>query len=169
MSNPADLNVIIVAKDGGVGRTVRMALRGAGVRSIHIAANQQQTLELFATVEPHALIVYIEAPEADEGLELMRFIRRSPTSPNVRMPIVACSARRDLATVNAVISAGGHEYVLFPVSGESLLKKIIAARQSSRGFVDQGDYVGPDRRRRDDKTYKGPERRASAKKSAAAE
>lgn len=169
MSNPADLNVIIVAKDGGVGRTVRMALRGAGVRGIQLATNQQQTLDLFATIEAHALIVYVEAPEADEGLDLMRFMRRSPDSPDTRMPIVACSPRRDFATVNAVINAGGHEYVLFPVSGDALLKKIIAARQANRVFIEQPDYVGPDRRRRDDKTYRGPERRANAKKSAVSE
>jgi hypothetical protein len=69
--------------------------------------------------------------------------------------------------VNAVINAGGHEYVLFPVSGEALLKKILAARQPNRVFVEQPDYIGPDRRRRNDKMYKGPERRAAVNKSAA--
>jgi two-component system, chemotaxis family, chemotaxis protein CheY len=169
MSAPADMNIIIVAKDGGVGRTVRMALRGAGVRSTHLVTDQQQMLSLFASFEPHALIVYVDGPETDEGLDLMRFMRRSQDSPNTRIPIVACSPRRDLATVNAVMGAGGHEYVLFPVSGEALLRKIVAARQPNRAFVDQPDYVGPDRRRRDDKTYKGPERRADAKKPAVAE
>lgn len=167
MSSPAGLNVIIVAKDGGVGRTVRMALRGAGVRSIHVAASQHQAVDLFPAVDPHVLIVYVEGPEADEGLELMRHIRRSPDSSTMRMPIVACSPRRDLATVNAVINAGGHEYVLFPVSGDSLLKKIQAARQPNRAFIEQPDYCGPDRRRRTDATYKGPERRAGQVKSAA--
>ena len=51
------------------------------------------------------------------------------------MPIIACSPRRDLATVHAVINAGGHEYVLFPASGDALLKKIIAARTANRAFV----------------------------------
>lgn len=167
MSNPADLNVIIVAKDGGIGRTVRMALRGMGLRSIQIAADLAQTRDYFATIEPHALVVYVDGPENDEGLELMRFIRRSPDSPSPRIPIIACSPRRDLATVHAVINAGGHEYVLFPVAGDALLKKIIAARQGNRAFIEQPDYVGPDRRRRDDKAYKGPERRAGAVKAAA--
>jgi two-component system, chemotaxis family, chemotaxis protein CheY len=167
VNNPADLNVIIVAKDGGVGRTVRMALRGMGLRSIQITADLPQTLDLFTSIEPHVLVVYVEAPENDSGIDLMRFIRRSPDSPSTRMPIVACSPRRDLTTVNAVINAGGHEYVLFPVSGDALLKKIIAARQASRAFIEQSDYVGPDRRRRDDKTYRGPERRAGQAKPAA--
>lgn len=167
MSSPAELNIIIVAKDGGVGRTVRMALRGAGVRNINLVANQQQMLDAFSAAEPHALVIYVDAPEGDDGLDLMRFVRRAPESRVSRIPIVACSPRRDLATVNAVIGAGGHEYVLFPVSGESLLKKIVAARQPNRLFVEQPDYIGPDRRRRNDATYKGPERRAGVNKSAA--
>ena len=166
MSSPANLNAIIVARDGGVARTVRMALRGVGVRSIHVAA-PQQTLDLFPAVDPHVLIVYVEGSDNDEGLDLMRHIRRSPDPSAMRMPIVACSPRRDLATVNAVINAGGHEYVLFPISGDTLLKKIQAACQPNRIFVEQPDYCGPDRRRRTDATYKGPERRAGHVKSAA--
>lgn len=165
--SPADLNIIIVSKESGVARTLRMALRGVNVRNINLAVDQQQMLEFFATVEPHALLVYVEAPENDEGLDLMRFVRRSPQSPNTRVPIIACSPRRDLATVHAVLNAGGHEYVLFPASGDALLKKIIAARTSNRPFIEQPDYTGPDRRRRDDKAFAGPERRAGRAKPAA--
>jgi two-component system, chemotaxis family, chemotaxis protein CheY len=162
MNNPANVNVVIFATDHGIGRTVRMALRGIGVRGAHLAHDREQLLEGFTAAEPHVLVVYVDGPENnDDGLELMRFIRNAPESPDRRIPIVACSQRRDLVTVNAVINAGGHEYVLFPVAGDILLKKIVAARQSNRAFIEQPDYVGPDRRRRKDKTYTGPERRTA--------
>ncbi len=164
---PAELNVIIVSKEQGVARTLRMALRGVNVRNINLAVAQQQMLGFFGSVEPHALLVHVEAPENDEGLDLMRFVRRSPQSPNPRVPIIACSPRRDLATVRAVLNAGGHEYVLFPASGDVLLKKITAARTSDRPFIEQPDYAGPDRRRRDEKAFAGPERRADRLKPAA--
>jgi two-component system, chemotaxis family, chemotaxis protein CheY len=163
MSNPAALNVVIVSVDAGIGRTLRMALRGVNVRNITLAATQQQMLDAFSTVEPHALAIYVEGPENDPGLELMRFIRRSPQSPNIRIPIVAVSPRREMPTINAVINAGGHEYVLFPASGDTLLKKILAAWQTTRPFIEQPNYVGPCRRRREDKGYTGPERRADRK------
>jgi hypothetical protein len=41
-----------------------------------------------------------------------------------------------------VINAGGHEYVVFPASGDALLKKITAARQSS-GSSDRSCSTGP--------------------------
>jgi len=171
MSNPAALNIIIVSADGGVGRTLRMALRGVNVRNITLATTPQQMLDAFSTSDPHAVAVYVEGPENDAGLELIRFLRRSPQSPNTRIPIVAVSPRREMPTINAVINAGGHEYVLFPASGDTLLKKIMAAWQTTRPFIEQPDYVGPCRRRREDKTYSGPERRADrkAKTASAAE
>jgi DNA-binding response OmpR family regulator len=144
-----------------------MALRGIGVRGVHLASTPQQITDGFLSAEPNCLAVYVDGPEKDDGLEMIRFARRSDTSPNQRIPIIAVSPRRDLVTVNAVINAGGHEYVVFPASGEALLKKITAARQSSRPFIEQPDYVGPCRRRRNDPAYSGPERRiASAAKAA---
>jgi DNA-binding response OmpR family regulator len=144
-----------------------MALKGMGVRGVHLAASPIQIGEGFLTAEPQCLAVYVDGPENDDGLEMIRFVRRSPTSPNQRIPIIAVSPRRDLVTVNAVINAGGHEYVVFPASGEALLKKITAARQSSRAFIEQPDYVGPCRRRRNDPTYSGPERRVATPAKAA--
>jgi DNA-binding response OmpR family regulator len=167
MNNPADIAVLVCSTNVSIARTLRMALRGIGVRGVHLAGNMQQILDGFLSAEPHCLAVYVDGPENDEGLEIIRFVRRSETSPNQRIPIIAVSPRRDLATVNAVINAGGHEYVVFPASGDALLKKITAARQSSRPFIEQPDYVGPCRRRRNDPTYSGPERRASPPAKAA--
>jgi DNA-binding NarL/FixJ family response regulator len=160
MNNPADVSVLIFSANVGVARTLRMALRGMGARAIQLAADEAQMLEGFASTDTNAVLVYVDGPENDPGVDMIRFLRSSPKSPNIRMPVVAASPRRDLATVNAVINAGGSEYVLFPASGDALLKKITAARTSTRPFIEQPNYVGPCRRRRDDKGYAGPERRA---------
>jgi hypothetical protein len=56
------------------------------------------------------------------------------------------SPRRDLATINAVINGGGHEYVLFPASGDVLMKKIGAACTTTRPFIETGAYFGPARK-----------------------
>jgi two-component system, chemotaxis family, chemotaxis protein CheY len=160
MNNPTDVTILVCSSNASIARTLRMALRGIGVRAVHLAADSQQISDGFLSAEPTCLAVYVDGPEKDDGLEMIRFIRRSATSPNQRIPIIAVSPRRDLATVNAVINAGGHEYVVFPSSGETLLKKVTAARQTSRPFIEQPDYVGPCRRRRSDPAYAGPERRA---------
>jgi PleD family two-component response regulator len=168
MNNPTDVSVLVYSLSASIGRTLRMAMRGVGIRSVHLAISRQENLEGFLSAEPQSLAIYVDGPEAnDDGLELIRFVRRSEDSPNRRIPIVAISPRRDIITVNAVLNAGGHEYVVFPAAGDTLLKKVTAARQSMRPFIEQPGYVGPCRRRRNNPTYSGPERRVAAQIPAA--
>lgn len=147
MNSSADVNVLISCNVTGIGRTLRMALRGMGVRRIFISANADQLEQGFAEVDPHVLLVYVDSANADDaGLATLRHVRRSPDSLLPRIPVVAVSQRRDLATINAVMSAGAHEYVLFPSSGDVLLKRISAACQSTRPFIETPEYVGPERK-----------------------
>jgi PleD family two-component response regulator len=147
---------------------IRMSLRGMGVRAVHIVQSPRQCVDAFQTSHPDVLITVVENAENDDGLSLIRFIRRWEKSPNPRIPIVAASQRAELAVVNAVINNGGNEFVVLPASADQLMRKVLNAVQSNRPFVDTPDYVGPERRRRVDPTYAGPERRNAEGKPEAA-
>jgi len=143
----SDVNVLIFSAIRGVADTLRMALKGTGVRTAFVATNPGQVVEGFATAEPHVVVIYVDSQAADDpGLQMLAFIRRSPVSPRRDVPVVVVSQQRDLATIKAAIDGGAHEYVLFPAAGDALLKKVHAARTSTRAFVDTADFVGPERR-----------------------
>ncbi len=147
MNKSTDVSVVISTHMPGVGQTLRMALRGAGLRNVQLAANSAQQAEAFGSTPPDVLMIYIDsaAPE-DPGMRMLHFARRSATSPDRTIPVVVVSQGRDMATIQAVANAGAHEYALFPASGEQLLKKVLAAHTSDRPFVDTPDYVGPERK-----------------------
>jgi two-component system, chemotaxis family, chemotaxis protein CheY len=161
MNNPADLSVLIYTPNSSIARTMRMALRGAGVRTVHLAGDETQLMDGFQMTDPTAAVVYIDRIENDPGFEMLRFLRRSPRSPNVRVPVIIASQSREVSTITAVINAGAHEYVLFPASGDTLAKKAFAASATNRPWIEAADYIGPCRRRRLDQRYRGPERRAA--------
>lgn len=147
MINPADVGVVIGAHLPGVATALRMALRGMGFRRTAIAADLREVPDAFASAEPQVAIVYLASgEESDPGLQMLKFLRRASTSPDRRIPVVAVSPQRDIATIKAAANNGAHEYVLFPASGEALLKKIDAAIGSKRPFVDTAEYVGPQQR-----------------------
>lgn len=124
-----------------------MALKGTGVRTVFLATNPGQVMEGFSVAEPHVVVLCVDTAAADDpGLQMLGFIRRSQVSPSRSIPIVVVSPRRDLVTIQAAIDGGAHEYVLFPVAGDALLKKVHAARTSTRAFVDTPEFVGPERR-----------------------
>ncbi len=124
----------------------------------------KQVVEAFQTSNPDVLVTIVQGPENDEGLSLIRFIRRWDKSPNPRIPIVAASSRAELPVVSAVLNAGGNEFLIMPASGDQLTKKITSAMQTIRPFIDVPSYVGPDRRRREDPNYGGSERRVAAQR-----
>ena len=146
MAKPTDVNVLIFAHVHGHAQTLRMALRGMGVRVTFMATGIHQVLEGFSAAEPHVAVIYVDSgDEKDPGMQMLNFIRKSKESPNRTIPIVVVSQARDMVTIQAVGNAGAHEYVIYPVAGDALLKKIHAARTSTRAFIDTPDYVGPDR------------------------
>lgn len=146
MNKTTDVNVLIFAHVHGHAQTMRIAIRGMGVRVTFVATSMTQVLDGFSVAEPQVAVIYVDSgSETDAGMQVLNFIRRSDQSPNRRIPVVVVSQARDMVTIHAVSNAGAHEYVLYPVAGDALLKKIQAALTSTRAFIDTPDYVGPER------------------------
>src|SRR5262245_59190016 len=108
MNNPAELSVLIFSANASIARTMRMALRGMGVRTVHIASDEAQLMEGFQTTDPRVALIYIDETANDPGFEMLRFLRRSPKSPNIKIPIIVASQIREISTITAVINAGAH-------------------------------------------------------------
>lgn len=147
MKNAADISVVISTHMPGIGQTLRMALRGGGMRNVHIAPQSPHPIDVFCSTKPDVMMIYVDTgAEDDPGMRTLHFVRRSPNSPDRTIPVVVVSQGRDISTIQAVANAGAHEYALFPASGEQLLKKVLAAHTLSRPFVETPDYVGPERK-----------------------
>jgi two-component system, chemotaxis family, chemotaxis protein CheY len=95
------------------------------------------------------------------GLELVEHIRTSPKSPNRLMPILLMTARSEEEYVVQARDRGITEFLAKPFTADSLFRRIVSIVAFPRPFIDSDRYFGPDRRRRKDGGYKGPERRDS--------
>jgi len=65
----------------------------------------------------------------------------------------------ELIAVHEALDVGVHEFLTKPVSPTKLYKTIQTLIEKPRAFVRSKEYFGPDRRRRADPNFKGPERR----------
>jgi CheY-like chemotaxis protein len=83
------------------------------------------------------------------GLELIKFIRNSPDSPNPYMPIIMLSGRGEWADVEQARDAGFSEYLIKPFRAKALCDRILLCVENPRAFVSTNTYKGPSRRRRD--------------------
>lgn len=95
------------------------------------------------------------------GLDFVRKIRNAPDSPNPFLPIIMLTGHTHIDHVRLARDAGANEFLAKPVTVKALMAKITAVIENPRPFVRTKTYFGPCRRRRNDFTYKGPERRAN--------
>jgi len=137
---------------------VRTILRGFGALHVLEASTPAEAMSHLKRGAVDILILDYELGEED-GLEFLRRLRTDADSPAPFMPVIMLTAHSEGARVKAARDAGATEFCAKPVTAAEMLRKVSAVINNPRPFVRSADYFGPDRRRRDDPTYKGPERR----------
>lgn len=110
-------------------------------------------------VFPADIAIVDLAMEPLNGLDFTRIIRNAAESFNPFLPIIMLTGYAEAHLVAEARDAGANEFLAKPVSARSLYQRIVSVIQSPRPFVRTDSYFGPDRRRRDDPSYAGLDRR----------
>jgi CheY-like chemotaxis protein len=133
-------------------------LRHIGVGDVREAPDGASALEMLGAWIPDVILVDQRMTPID-GREFTLMLRRSKDSPASTTPIIMVTAHSERRFVEAARDAGVDEFLVKPVSAKALLERLKIVAESRRSFVVAKSYMGPDRRRRDDSQYRGPERR----------
>jgi CheY-like chemotaxis protein len=156
----AKLKVLLVDDNQHMTSIVKTILRGFGVKDSFEAHNADDALDLLRS-QPVDLIVLDYAMDPLDGPQLARMIRTGPESSHTFAPIIMLTAYAEKSKVEAARDAGVTEFCAKPVSAAELYRKVRVAINAPRSFIRTPLYFGPDRRRRDDVSYDGKERRES--------
>jgi two-component system, chemotaxis family, chemotaxis protein CheY len=156
----AKLKVLVVDDNQHMTSIVKTILRGFGVKDSFEAHNADDALDLLRS-QPVDLIVLDYAMDPVDGPQLARMIRTGPESSHTFAPIIMLTAYAEKSKVEAARDAGVTEFSAKPVSAAELYRKVRVAINAPRSFIRTPLYFGPDRRRRDDLSYDGKERRES--------
>jgi CheY-like chemotaxis protein len=161
----AQLKVLAVDDHAPTLKLVSDILRAAGVGVIETAPGGIEALKRLVELKPDLLIVDWNMPEMD-GLTMTKIVRAAalnpdPMIPDPAVPIIMVTGQRREIDVEQARLAGVSEFVIKPFSPSVLVTRVQATMTRARDFVVSEQYVGPDRRRRDDSAYDGPRRRAA--------
>ena len=156
-----NLEILIVDDDANMCRLIRNILNSLGIKSIKTTG--AASLGLSILEDFHADIAICDlVMEPLTGIDFTRMVRTNEGSLNSYLPIIMLTGHAERSAVETARDAGVNEFLTKPVSAEKLYSKIHTLIETPRVFVRSGDYFGPDRRRRQNPKYKGPERRKSA-------
>ncbi len=150
---------LVVDDNAHMQKLVKAILRGFGADKVFEA---RDVPDAFQRLRHDAIDIVILDYQLEtlDGVDFAKLVRTSPESPAPFVPIIMLTAHAERARVAAARDAGVNEFCAKPVTAADLYRKVVAVIDHPRPFVRTEGYFGPDRRRRNDPTYTGPERRA---------
>ncbi|RZJ29534.1 MAG: response regulator [Brevundimonas sp.] len=112
--------VLIAEDDGLVRETLRTRLGVAGYE-VHVARTGTEALQRILAIKPDVLVLDINMPELD-GFGVMEALRAE--QPDLKLPIMVLSARRNEDDVKRAVALGARDYVLKAQAETDLLGRI---------------------------------------------
>ncbi len=153
-----NLGVLVVEDAPPMLELVSGVLNVLGVRKISTARDGEQGWERFQRDKPD-IVITDWLMEPMDGIELTLKIRRDALSVDRLVPIIIMTGYSAITRVSLARDIGVTEFLVKPFTANDLARRIQAIIERPRDFVDSGSFFGPDRRRRRDQQYQGPNRR----------
>lgn len=159
ISDLRNVTFLLLDDSAAMAQIVRAILKGLGVVHLYVARDIPQALDILAHHTVDLAIVDYRL-EFMDGLEFVRMIRQAADSPNPFLPVIMLTAHTEESRVAEARDSGANEFCAKPITPAELVRKINEVILRPRRFVRTSSYSGPDRRRRADPRYAGPNRRA---------
>lgn len=152
--------IVIVDDSPRFRRFVAGMLNEFGFQDIHEFSGTDQAFE-FLTDHHVDLVMSDLGMEPMDGFAFADRIRHGGAVINRMVPILLMTGHASRQNVQKAVMAGIDEIAVKPMSSNYLAERLLTVFGRPRVYVKTGSgYFGPDRRRRNDPTYRGPERRS---------
>jgi two-component system chemotaxis response regulator CheY len=152
------LKVLIVEDNQHMRSLLRSLLNSVGIRDVVEASNGGSALTVLREKKCD-LVLSDLAMKPMDGLEFSRNVRTAENSPNPFVPIIMITGHTERHRVEAARDAGVTEFLVKPITAQSLFSRLAEIMERPRAFVRTETYFGPDRRRKTLESYAGPWRR----------
>ena len=156
------VNFLVVEDNAFMRLIIMNLLKALGVGEVRTATNGADGLEELQDYPADIVIVDWEMQPVN-GIEFVKAVRTSDYSPNPFLPIIMLTAHSEMHCIIEARDAGVNEFVVKPISANSLFGRIETVIERPRPFVRIKGFFGPDRRRHVS-GFAGEERRRGMKK-----
>jgi len=141
------LQVLVVDDNRFVGDLLRVVLRSVGVDRVSVRSRPTEALACLEDRAFDLALVDWAMPEMT-GLDLIDAIRGHHSDAVRFLPIIMCSAYGDAVRVMQARDRGATEFLVKPFTTKAVYDRLASLVGRPRPFVRDGDYFGPDRRRK---------------------
>lgn len=154
----SQLKFMVIDANPFMRRILRELLLAYHVRNIKEAGDGAAAFQELHTFKPDVILLEWEMQPLG-GLDFAQLVRKGEDSPDKYLPMIMISAHSEMSKIQQARDAGINEFLVKPISATSLFSRIKLIVEKPRPYIDTKNYFGPDRRRRHDQNFSGPERR----------
>ena len=156
------MNFLVVEDNAFMRILIMNVLKAFGVGEVRMASNGADGLKELRDYPADIVIVDWEMRPIN-GIEFVKTVRTSDNSPSPFLPIIMLTGYSEMHRIIEARDAGVNEFVVKPISANSLFGRIETVIERPRPFVRIKGFFGPDRRRHVS-GFAGEERRRGMKK-----
>lgn len=143
--NFTDVHVLLLDQNDTAVDMLAQIFTGFGARNCHKATSVDAAVQIASTKTIDIAIIDHDLGSED-GLDFIRWLRRSASEPARSAPVLVVSASATEASVRSALGAGASFFAAKPVSGTLMMNRLVWILRDNRPFVDCDVYAGPDRR-----------------------
>jgi two-component system chemotaxis response regulator CheY len=156
----SNLRILIVEPEREMRFTLAGIMRSLGVGSIKAVSGVGRAIEALKQDGSEVVVCADQLPKSS-GIALAKAVRCGADIPDKKIGFILTSFAPDLDLVVGARDAGIDTILAKPVSVQALGARLAAVQNAKLAFIEADSYVGPDRRRQQ-KPFKGADRRQSA-------
>ena len=150
--NLEKLSFMVIEDNKHMSSLVRAILGAFGVRNVVEVADGAEALKVLKH-QPADIVICDWMMQPMYGIEFVRLVRNSQSSPNPFVPIIMLTAHTQVARVFER-DAGANEF--WPSRFRRKVYDRIRVIENQRPYIKLKTYFGPDRRRKVSEAYKAP-------------
>lgn len=160
------LHVLLVEDSSSMRMLVSEILKEIGVGRVSTATSGQMAMNYLEPAARNSLdeVLHFDLVISDwvmepvSGLELLNWIRKHKSDDIRYLPFIMLSGYGDQAHIIKARDAGITEFMAKPVSVKTIVRYVLNVIDKPRPFIVSENYIGPDRRRRN-QAIEFPDRR----------
>lgn len=143
--NFTEISALVVDGDRFSTSIIGQILRGFGLsRHVIVASGEEAKKQLAA--DKYDLLIAENFLADMKGADLIRWVRRQPSTALRYLPIVVLTGYTHFSNVTSARDGGVNSVVRKPVAPSTLFDHIVWSARSERPFIDADEYAGPCRR-----------------------
>ena len=141
------LRILIVDDNQDMRQLLRRMLASLGIKDILEATDGRAGLAILRQTGRDVVLSDLDMKPMN-GMDFTLQVRTSDHVSNSVIPIIMVTGHTELHVVERARDAGITEFIAKPVTMKALQGRLTEIVERPRPFVRSGNYLGPDRRRR---------------------